>query len=78
MVQTSEEQRQRLEQLLSSAGDRTLSYGAISPGCGSRPIPMEPPRRWPPWVVAAIVFTVAVTVLVAWVIYYLATHGFGE
>jgi len=39
---------------------------------------MEPPRRWPPWVVAAIVFTVAVTVLVAWVIYYLATHGFGE
>ena len=27
---------------------------------------------------AAIVFAVAVTVLVAWVIYYLATHGFGD
>jgi hypothetical protein len=37
---------------------------------------VEPPRRWPSWAILAIVFTVAVTVLVAWVIYYLITHGF--
>jgi hypothetical protein len=29
-------------------------------------------------VIAAIVFTVAVTAIVAWVIYHLATHGFGD
>src|SRR2546430_7140719 len=58
-----------------TSGSRTALKPSKPPGCGSRPIPMEPPRRWPPWVVAAIVFTVAVTVLVAWVIYYLATRS---
>jgi hypothetical protein len=35
---------------------------------------VESPRKWPPWAIAAIAFTIAVTVFVAWVIYYLATH----
>jgi hypothetical protein len=37
-----------------------------------------PPRRWPPWAIAAFGFAVAVAVVFAWVVYYLATHGFGD
>jgi hypothetical protein len=39
---------------------------------------VEPPKRWPWWAIAAFGVAVAVTVFVAWVIYYLATHGFGD
>jgi hypothetical protein len=39
---------------------------------------VEPPKRWPWWVIAAFGFGVAAAILAAWGIYYFATHGFGE
>jgi hypothetical protein len=39
---------------------------------------VEPPKRWPWWAIAGFAFAVAVTLVVAWGIYYFATHGFGD